>query len=155
MPSISVRKLYQDNQVKLKLAWSAGTAGADNRISVDADKPVLALVGHLNFIHPNQVQVLGVAEVDYLNRLDSNEAPASFAELFDFNIPVVIVANDLPIPHMLRDYCRSNDVPLLTSKLESPHLMDVLRIYLQRNLAVSTVKHGVFLDVFEDRKSVV
>ena len=85
MPSISVRKLYQDNQVKLKLAWSAGTAGADNRISVDADKPVLALVGHLNFIHPNQVQVLGVAEVDYLNRLDSNEAPASFAELFDFN----------------------------------------------------------------------
>ena len=149
MPSISVRKLYQDNQVKLKLAWSAGTAGADNRISVDADKPVLALVGHLNFIHPNQVQVLGVAEVDYLNRLDSNEAPASFAELFDFNIPVVIVANDLPIPHMLRDYCRSNDVPLLTSKLESPHLMDVLRIYLQRNLAVSTVKHGVFLDVFE------
>ena len=149
MPSISVRKLYQDNQVKLKLAWSAGTAGADNRISVDADKPVLALVGHLNFIHPNQVQVWGVAEVDYLNRLDSNEAPASFAELFDFNIPVVIVANDLPIPHMLRDYCRSNDVPLLTSKLESPHLMDVLRIYLQRNLAVSTVKHGVFLDVFE------
>ena len=149
MPSISVRKLYQDNQVKLKLAWSAGTAGADNRISVDADKPVLALVGHLNFIHPNQVQVLGVAEVDYLNRLDLNEAPASFAELFDFNIPVVIVANDLPIPHMLRDYCRSNDVPLLTSKLESPHLMDVLRIYLQRNLAVSTVKHGVFLDVFE------
>ncbi len=149
MPSISVRKLYQDNQVKLKLAWSAGTAGADNRISVDADKPVLALVGHLNFIHPNQVQVLGVAEVDYLNRLDSNEAPASFAELFDFNIPVVIVANDLPIPHMLRDYCRLNDVPLLTSKLESPHLMDVLRIYLQRNLAVSTVKHGVFLDVFE------
>ena len=27
--------------------------------------------------------------------------------------------------------------------------MDVLRIYLQRTLAVSTVKHGVFLDVFE------
>ena len=149
MPSISVRRLYQDNQSKLKLAWAAGTAGIDNRIGIEADKPLLALVGHLNFIHPNQVQVLGVAEVDYLNRLDSNEAPASFAELFDFNIPVVIVANDLPIPHMLRDYCRLNDVPLLTSKLESPHLMDVLRIYLQRNLAVSTVKHGVFLDVFE------
>ena len=63
MPSISARRLYQDNQHKLQLAWSAGTAGADNRIGVEADKPVLALVGHLNFIHPNQVQVLGVAEV--------------------------------------------------------------------------------------------
>ena len=63
MPSISVRRLYQDNQSKLKLAWAAGTAGIDNRISVEADKPLLALVGHLNFIHPNQVQVLGLAEV--------------------------------------------------------------------------------------------
>lgn len=27
--------------------------------------------------------------------------------------------------------------------------MDVLRIYLQRTLAASSVKHGVFLDVFE------
>ncbi|HGO9178448.1 TPA: HPr(Ser) kinase/phosphatase, partial [Neisseria meningitidis] len=34
-------------------------------------------------------------------------------------------------------------------KLESPYLMDVLRIYLQRTLAASSVKHGVFLDVFE------
>ena len=55
MPSISVRRLYQDNQSKLKLAWAAGTAGIDNRISVEADKPLLALVGHLNFIHLNQV----------------------------------------------------------------------------------------------------
>ena len=77
MPSISVRKLYQDNQAKLSLAWSAGTAGADNRISVEADKPVLALVGHLNFIHPNQVQVLGVAEVAYLDKMAAGEVKAS------------------------------------------------------------------------------
>ncbi len=149
MPSISVRKLYQDNQTKLQLAWSAGTAGADNRISIDADKPVLALVGHLNFIHPNQVQVLGVAEVDYLNKMEAGEVKASFDELFDLTMALVIVANDLPVPFMLRDYCHTNHVPLLTSKIESPFLMDLLRIYLQRALATSTVKHGVFLDVFE------
>ena len=149
MPSISVRRLYQDNQTKLQLAWSAGTAGADNRISVDADKPVLALVGHLNFIHPNQVQVLGVAEVEYLNKMESGEVKASFDELFELTMALVVVANDLPVPYMLRDYCHTHSVPLLTSKAESPFLMDVLRIYLQRVLATSTVKHGVFLDVFE------
>ncbi len=149
MPGISVRRLYQDNQTKLQLAWSAGTAGADNRISVDADKPVLALVGHLNFIHPNQVQVLGVAEVEYLNKMESGEVKASFDELFELTMALVVVANDLPVPYMLRDYCHTHNVPLLTSKTESPFLMDVLRIYLQRVLATSTVKHGVFLDVFE------
>jgi len=149
MPSISVRHLFSDNQHKLQLAWAAGNSGADNRIGVEADKPVLALVGHLNFIHPNQVQVLGVAEVAYLDKMAAGEVKASLDELFDLSIALVIVANDLPVPFMLRDYCHTHNVPLLTSKTESPFLMDVLRIYLQRTLAVSTVKHGVFLDVFE------
>ena len=149
MPSISVRRLYQDNQSKLKLALAAGTAGIDNRISVEADKPLLALVGHLNFIHPNQVQVLGLAEVKYLNDLEASKIRTSLNELFGKTIAVVIVANDLAVPFLLRDYCHTHNVPLLTSKLESPYLMDVLRIYLQRALAASTVMHGVFLDVFE------
>ena len=149
MPSVSVRRLYQDNQHKLQLAWAAGTAGADNRIGVEADKPVLALVGHLNFIHPNQVQVIGVAEVEYLRRIESGDIGYSFGEMFELDMALVIVANGLPVLPILRDYCHTHNVPLLTSKLESPYLMDVLRIYLQRTLAVSTVKHGVFLDVFE------
>ena len=149
MPSVSVRKLYQDNQQKLQLAWAAGAAGGDNRIAVEADRPVLALVGHLNFIHHNQVQVLGVAEVAYLQKLEQAEHHTSLNELFNFPMTLVIVANDLPIPQSLRDYCHTQITPLLTSKLESPYLMDVLRIYLQRVLAASTIKHGVFLDVFE------
>ena len=149
MPSISVRRLYQDNQRKLQMSWTAGTAGSDNRICVEADRPALALVGHLNFIHHNQVQVLGVAEVAYLEKLEQAEHSARLSELFDFPMALVIVANNLPVPQSLRDYCHTHDVPLLTSVLESPYLMDVLRIYLQRMLAVSTIKHGVFLDVFE------
>lgn len=149
MPSISVRRLFDDNQYKLQLAWAAGNSGADNRIGVEADKPVLALVGHLNFIHPNQIQVVGLAESEYLNRLESGETGYQFGDLFDISMSLVIVANGLPVSPGLRDYCHKNDIPLLTSKLESPYLMDVLRIYLQRTLAASSVKHGVFLDVFE------
>lgn len=149
MPSITVRRLYQDNQQKLQMSWAAGTAGSDNRIAIDNDRPILALVGHLNLIHHNQVQVLGVAEIEYLNKIEQSEHYGDLAKLFDFPIPLIIVANDLPVPNVLRDYCHTHNVPLLTSKLESPYLMDVLRIYLQRVLAVSTVKHGVFLDVFE------
>lgn len=86
MPSISVRRLFDDNQYKLQLAWAAGNSGADNRIGVEADKPVLALVGHLNFIHPNQIQVVGLAESEYLNRLESGETGYQFGDLFDISI---------------------------------------------------------------------
>ena len=81
--------------------------------------------------------------------MESGEVKASFDELIELTMALVVVANDLPVPYMLRDYCHTHSVPLLTSKAESPFLMDVLRIYLQRVLATSTVKHGVFLDVFE------
>lgn len=94
MPSISVRRLFDDNQYKLQLAWAAGNSGADNRIGVEADKPVLALVGHLNFIHPNQIQVVGLAESEYLNRLESGETGYQFGDLFDISMSLVIVAND-------------------------------------------------------------
>lgn len=149
MPSVSVRRLYQDNQQKLQMTWAAGTAASDNRIILDSERPILALVGHLNLIHHNQVQVLGVAEIEYLHKLEQTEYFTGLESLLDFPIPLIIVANDLAIPAFLRDYCHRQNIPLLTSKLESPYLMDVLRIYLQRVLAVSTVKHGVFLDVFE------
>lgn len=149
MPSITVRKLYQDNQHKLQMAWAAGSTGSDNRISVEVGKVAQALVGHLNFIHHNQVQVLGVSEVAYLNKLEQAGGNGGLDGLFDFPVALMIVANDLPVPNVLRDYCHTHHVPLLTSKVESPHLMDVLRVYLQRMLAVSTMKHGVFLDVYE------
>ncbi|MDO4433581.1 MAG: HPr(Ser) kinase/phosphatase [Alysiella sp.] len=149
MPSVSVRRLYQDNQQKLQLSWAAGTAAGDNRISIEVDRRMPALVGHLNFIHHNQVQVLGEAEVAYIKKLEQTDVPIGLNGLFDFPITLMIVANNLPVPHLLRDYCHTRNVPLLTSKLESPYLMDVLRIYLQRILAVSTIEHGVFLDVFE------
>ncbi|WP_434777523.1 HPr(Ser) kinase/phosphatase [Neisseria sp. Ec49-e6-T10] len=148
MPSITVRRLYKDNQAKLRLTWIAGTTGSDNILTTDKGRST-ALVGHLNFIHPNQVQVLGTTEVDYLNKMEAGQIKASFDELFDRVISLVIVANNLSVPSLLRDYCHTHNVPLMTSGLESPYLMDVLRIYLQRRLAVSTVMHGVFLDVFE------
>ncbi len=148
MPSITVRRLYKNNQIKLKLSWIAGTTGADNLLTSDQEQAT-ALVGHLNFIHPNQVQVIGVTEADYLSKMEAGQIKASLNELFDRTISLIIVANDLTVPPLLRDYCHTHNVPLMTSELQSPYLMDVLRIYLQRRLAVSTVMHGVFLDVFE------
>lgn len=149
MPSITVRKLYQDNCQKLNLAWVAGASGTDNRISNDEQRPTLALVGHINLIHPNRIQVFGVAEIDYLNRLPSEAGRQMLDQLFSLSMAAVIVANGEPVPSQLRQYCERYRVPLLASTQPSPYLMDVMRIYLARILAVSTTLHGVFLDVLE------
>ena len=73
MAEISVAQLFRDTRRNLKLTWVAGIDGGDNLLTSETvTKPSLALIGHLNFVHPNRVQVLGCAEMDYLRSLQTN-----------------------------------------------------------------------------------
>ncbi|MGL5985921.1 MAG: HPr kinase/phosphorylase [Neisseriaceae bacterium] len=150
MPQVSVRQLYEDNARKLQLVWVAGKAGGDNLLTNDiVQKPTLSLVGHLNFVHPNRVQVLGVAEMAYLKQLDAATLRSSLLQLFSNQMAAMIVANGEPATPELIDACEAGNVPLFSSPEKSPYLMDVMRFYLSKALAVSTIMHGVFLDVLE------
>ena len=68
---ISVKRLFDETHEKLGLTWVAGLGGGTRLLAGEIiQKPTLALIGHLNFVHPNRVQVLGCAEMDYLRSLD-------------------------------------------------------------------------------------
>ena len=129
MPSISVRRLFSDNQHKLQLAWAAGGIRVRTTASSRGRQTRFGVGRPFEFYPSQSNQVVGVAEAEYLKRLESGELNYDFGELFDIPMSLVIVANGLAVSPKLRDYCHKNDIPLLTSKLESPYLMDVLRIY--------------------------
>ena len=71
MPHLSIARLFEDNREKLRLEWLGGRGGGARKLDShhirDASK---VLIGHLNFIHPNLIQVLGPSEVRYLESLD-------------------------------------------------------------------------------------
>ena len=69
MFQISVAQLYEDNGEKLGLTPAAGALPSRVEITRDAEDQT-ALVGYLNFIHPNRVQVIGRHELDYLAGLE-------------------------------------------------------------------------------------
>ena len=148
MPEISVDKLYRDTRRNLKLTWVAGLAGGDNLLSSDTvSKPSLALIGHLNFVHPNRVQVLGCAEMDYLRSLKSQELVQAIHNLFSTDLAAVVVANGEVPPEELLAAANSRSTPLFTTPLQSPSLMDVLSHYLSQAVAETVSFHGVFMEV--------
>jgi HPr kinase/phosphorylase len=150
MRQVSVDRLYEDNQNRLGLAWVAGTQGGNRILSAEAElKPTIGQVGHMNFIHPFRIQILGVAEVSHLRALPRDGLQQSVDRLFTPDLAVVIVANAEGVDPYLAEQCNVHHVALLTSAQPSPHLVDVLRLYLSRELAESTTLHGVFLDVLE------
>ena len=50
-------------------------------------------VGHMNFIHPFRIQILGAAEVAYLGALPVSDLPPSIDRLFTAELVAIVVAN--------------------------------------------------------------
>jgi HPr kinase/phosphorylase len=150
MRQVSIDKLFSDNREKLGLTWRAGRQGGSRVLTGEsALKPTIGQVGHMNFIHPFRVQMVGAAESAYLQALPEDELRAQIDRLFTSELVAITVANAEAPPPYLLERCNAKHIALFTSPQPSPHLVDVFRYYLARVLAESTTLHGVFLDVLE------
>jgi HPr kinase/phosphorylase len=145
---VSVETLFRDMAEQLGLQWLAGRDGGNRTLSSETvQKPTLALIGHLNFVHPNRVQVLGPAEMDYLRSLSTPGLQDAIDHLFSTELAAIVVSNAETVPAVLLDSAERSETPLFTSTLASPILMSYLGHYLTQKLAEATSLHGVFLEV--------
>ena len=148
MAKIDVAELYKNTRLKLKLNWIAGLEGGNNQLhSQQVTKPSLALIGHLNFVHPNRVQVLGCAEMDYLRSLNIIAMQQAISNLYSTDLAAVVIANGEKPPKDLVNAANHFNTPLFTSPVQSPQLMDLLSHYLKQAMAETTSLHGVFIEV--------
>lgn len=148
MPQVSIARLFEDNRDKLQLAWVAGRDGGtkdlNSELTKDSSK---GLIGHLNFIHPNLIQVLGASEVAYLSGLKPDVCARTLDQIATRELACFIVAGVDKAPDALVAVSESTQTPLFVSPVPSVELMWLLRPYLARLLAESSTVHGVCLDV--------
>ena len=148
MTQITVQHLFEDTRQKLELAWIAGSTGGSKLLTSETvQKPSLALIGHLNFVHPNRVQVLGAAEMDYLRSLSAESLQQAIDNLYSTELAAVVIANNEAVPQALLDIANRTETALFTSPQPSPRLMQILSHYLAKALAEFTTLHGVFMEV--------
>jgi HPr kinase/phosphorylase len=148
MPRISVAQLFDDNRGKLRLEWIAGRDGGMKLLdSGNLKDSQEGLIGHLNFIHPNWIQVLARPEIDHLNALDPVSRQQTLHQLVPSGLACMIVAGGERAPQHLQALADTMHSALFGSPLDSVELMWMLRPYLARALAESTTMHGVLLDV--------
>ncbi|MEK7834818.1 MAG: HPr(Ser) kinase/phosphatase, partial [Pseudomonadota bacterium] len=148
MPRISVTQLFEDNRDRLRLAWIAGRDGGVKELDPGNLKDSHeGLIGHLNFIHPNWIQVIARPELDHLNSLDPAARQQTLSRLAASGLACMIAAGGESVPGHLQALADSLHTALFTSPLDSVELMWMLRPYLARALAESTTVHGVLLDV--------
>jgi HPr kinase/phosphorylase len=148
MPKINVTQLFEDNRDKLQLAWAAGHEGGAQAIDSEKFRQSReGLIGHLNFIHPNWVQVFAQPELTHLEALDPAMRQQMLQRLASSGLACLIVAGGEPVPPSLQALADATQIALFSSPVPSVELMAVLRPYLMRALADCVTMHGVLLDV--------
>jgi HPr kinase/phosphorylase len=148
MAQVNIRQLFDDKQERLALTWVAGADGANKILeSEQVNASNRGLIGHLNLIHPNWVQVFSSIELDYLRELSPEYLNKALSQLEQAGSLCLIVAGTQHIPQALIDYANRTQTPLFSSPQSSVHLMWLVRHYIVKELAESTTRHGVFLDV--------
>ncbi|MDR2637279.1 MAG: HPr(Ser) kinase/phosphatase [Zoogloeaceae bacterium] len=147
MQEISLVQLFEDHRDRLELTWELAV-GAKRRISLKESGNYGAdVIGHMNLIHPERLQVIGAAEIAWLTRVSDAQFSRQMGDLVAAMPPALIVSDSLPVPEALRALCETTQTPLFTSAKPCAAVIDLLRIYLARRLADVTSVHGVFMDV--------
>ncbi|HRP77130.1 MAG TPA: HPr(Ser) kinase/phosphatase [Rhodocyclaceae bacterium] len=146
MRQTNVAQLFEFQRTLLELTHVCGRL--DRTISVTEERIWPAdLVGHLNLIHPERLQVIGAAELAWARSQSREKIAHHLQEIFAARPPAIIVADSCEVPGMLRSICETSDVALLTTPLASASVIDQLRLYLSRQLAEKISLHGVLMDV--------
>jgi HPr kinase/phosphorylase len=144
---LSIQELIRDNAEKIAFSWIAGQDAAGMRTLPEAGGTAADLVGHLNLIHPGRIQVFGVEEMSFYQRLDAQRRLHHLDDLVAGSVPAIILAAQTLPPDDLKSYCEVHGIPLLGTPIDASLLIDLLRIYLGKRMAPKTLVHGVFMDV--------
>src|SRR2546422_5680728 len=146
MLQISVAQLYDDNRDKLGFAWIGGKTGGATKLWRDSTG-VAALVGHLNLIHPNRIQVLGNHEIAHLAAFEEAELFRMLGNLFAVHPVAVVVADGAPADVRMLKAAEASGTAVFATDMPGAQVIDRLRRYLGKALAETTQCHGVCMDV--------
>ncbi len=148
MPQVSVAQLFEDNADALKLAWISGPRNPSPFLdSSEINQASQGLIGHLNLVHPNWIQIFSRTEAAYFAALGESDQREALARLAGSGLVCIILSEQDKFPSTLAEFAASRNVPLLSSPLHSLQIIWVVRTYLGRALAEFVTRHGVLLDV--------
>ena len=116
--------------------------------AADVNRPGLQLAGHFDYFAQERPQVIGKAEMAYLDSMDSEKRTERLRAFFSYDIPCVIMCRGLqPHPEMLA-LAREHDVPVYQTDLVTTRFSVNAIIYMRQELAPRATLHGVLMDVY-------
>jgi HPr kinase/phosphorylase len=147
---ISARELYDQLQERLGLRWlTSGQRGGERSLERGEQmsrRPSLA--GYLNVIHPNKVQIVGSAELVWLDSLDARQRWEAIEKIMGLQPMALVISQNQACPTDLRAAADEAGTALWVSPRRGFELLNLLQYHMALALAPRASLHGVFMEIF-------
>lgn len=146
MYTVSMEKFAEE--MKLELVTPEVDYKTRELTSCDVNRPALQLSGFFEHFDNDRVQVIGMVEHAYLERMSDEFRRRILKQIFSFHIPCLVICRDLAIyPEMLESAVEHN-VPVFRSYEGTSEFMAECIRWLNSQLAQRITMHGVLVDIY-------
>ena len=115
---------------------------------VGSNRCGMQLSGFYGHFHEKRIQIIGTAETAYLNTLTDEAYLHALKTLLSKSIPCLILTYDNTLSEEIFDYARKNNKWILGTSDATSEFINNKTLFLQHQLALSIMVHGVLIDVF-------
>ena len=148
MKGVTVQELSDNKSYGLELEVLSGFKGLSRKIyNKRIQKLGLVVTGHMVYLHPHRIQILGSTEISYLRSLDNSNCMKIIKELCKNDVVCFIVTRNLKVPEFFLMETEEKNIPLLRSSLMTSVFIERITKLLEEKLASSTNVHGVLVDI--------
>jgi len=115
---------------------------------VNINRPALQLAGFFDYFDADRLQIIGMVEHTYLQKLSTEARQENLRRIFKREIPAIVLCRKLKLfPEML-DYAEEYDVPVLTTEATTTDFVADIIGWMKTQLAPRITMHGCLLDIY-------
>lgn len=115
--------------------------------TADISRPGLEMTGYFTYYAPERVQLLGITETSFSDRMSHDELLMVYRKMASKQTPAFVVSTNLPIADELKQAAEEAQIPILNTRLTSSQILSNMTYYLGGELAPRQSVHGVLIDV--------
>ncbi|MDR3190230.1 MAG: HPr(Ser) kinase/phosphatase [Lactobacillaceae bacterium] len=111
-------------------------------------RPGLEMTGYFNFYAPERIQLMGITETSFAERMSHDELLIVARKMMTETTPVFVVSTNRKLPAEFLAVAEESKIPVLATELTSSRILSNMTYYLSGQLAERQSVHGVLVDIF-------
>ncbi len=143
---VSLEKLIRD--LKLEVLAMPGDPAEHFVTTPNVNRPGLQLAGFYEGFETERLQMIGTAEMDYLQSFDLEQQEKTIDRYFCQDMPAVVLCKGVEAPEYMIKAAQRRNVPLLKSDQQTSALIASAMSILSVELAPRMTRHGVLVEVY-------